>query len=546
MPRSQSRVLLDELLAEREPERRLIDICLVLRSLETRETVLWAGGRWDRLDRRWLKQDPESAQIIDIHEGQLPFVKWYAEWLRDYREGFPRDVSLALAGGARRGGKTFGLLQCALATLIDVPATRGAPTIGWLVSVAHSERDEIDKAVQRTLLPEWFTYREWPRHVYKFVHGSEAVNVSADDPESLKKGKVDVLLLNEAQKMPSAALTNALSGTEDTEGIALLAANPPQRSRGEWVFDLQEEIVSGEYGPEARFFHFDPALNPFISQRAKQRVAKILRKINPAAAEADEDGIWRRPGELAYEAFSRVHNVKPCPDLGDITVELTKRRLGKGYQYVGGYDPNNRPHHVGTIWKVYGTLQDPIMWCVDEVVVDHADGEDHFLEVVDSKGYGVDDIVWIMDNSSFFQDSKRRVGHVSADYFRKWGYRPEPNQPAAPGSKTGRPRNPDIELRVALLNKLLHADVDEKTGLVLRPPRLLVDPQCTALVEGLKNCKSKKVRHGYGPIGKHSHITDSAGYAAWWLFPRPQRKGAQDGPLALLGPKRTVSFFGGE
>lgn len=537
MPVSQNRLLLEEL--EAQQTGRYLDLCLVLRSLKTRETVLWAGGRWDKLDKRWAKSEPESAQIIDLHEGQVAFAAWYATWLRDYREGFPRDCSMALAGGERRGGKTYCLTQCLLATLIDVPGT-----VGWLVSAAHSERDELDRTIQDTLLPPWAVYKEWPKHVYTFANGSTATNISADDPETLKRGRVDVALVNEAQKMPQAVLTNLIGGTADREGIAVLAANPPQRSKGEWLFDVQQDITSGAYGEDAKFFHFDSKLNPFISQRAKSRVGRILRRIDPAAAVADEDGVWKRPGDLAYEAFSRVHNVQPCPDLGDITAEYMRRRLGKGYQYLGGYDPNNRPHHVGTIFKIFGTLQDPILWAVDEVVVDHADGEDHFLEVVDSKGYGVDAIVWVMDNSSFFQDSKRRVGHVSADYFRKWGYRPEPNQPAAPGSKTGRPRNPDIELRVALLNKLLHADVDEKTGLVLKPPRLLVDPQCTALIEGLKSCKSKKVRHGYGPVGKHSHITDSAGYAAWWLYPKPQRKGAQDGPVALLGPKRNVSFFG--
>lgn len=540
MPRSQSRLLLDELLDEREPEQRLLDLCLVLRSLETKETILWAGGRWDRLAKTWSTQEPESAQIVDIHKGQAPFVRWYAEWLRDYREGLPRDVSLALAGGARRGGKTFALVQCLLATLIDVPATHGVPTIGWLVSVAHSERDEIDKAVQRTLLPEWYAYREWPRHVYKFAHGAEAVNVSADDPESLKKGKVDCLLLNEAQKMPSAALTNALSGTEDTEGIALLAANPPQRSKGEWVFDLQEEIVSGEYGPEARFFHFDPVLNPFISQRAKERVAKILRKINPAAAEADEDGIWRRPGGLAYEAFSRIHNIKSVPEVGDVTAEYTKRRLGRAYKFVAGYDPNNRPHHVGVIFRLFGSVSAPILWAVDEIVVDHADGEEHFLEVVDQRGYGVEDVIWVLDNSSFFQDSRRRHGVTSSDYFRKLCYRCEPNQPASPNSKTGRPRNPDIELRVDLLNKLMFSD-PAKNHL----PRLLVDPKCASLIDAFKNCKSKKVRHGYGPVGKHSHITDAAGYAAWWSFPRPQRK-VSSGPIAIHGDPlfNDRSFYG--
>lgn len=539
MPASPSRLLLDELLAEREPEQRLLDICLVLRSLETKETILWAGGRWDRLTRSWSAQEPESARIIDIHKGQEPFVRWFAEYLRDYREGNPREVSLALGGGARRAGKTHAMVMCLLATLIDVPALHGVPTIGWLVSVAHSERDEIDKLVQRTLLPEWYAYREWPRHVYKLVHGSEALNVSADDPESLKKGKVDVLLLNEAQKMPAAALTNALSGTEDTEGIALLAANPPQRSRGEWVFDLQEEITSGEYGPEAKFFHFDAKLNPFVSQRAKARVTKILRKINPAAAEADEDGIWRRPGELAYEAFNRLVNVAPAPDLGDVTRAYTQKRLGRAYDYIGGYDPNDRPHHAGTMWKLFGSVTDPILWCVDELLVDNADGEEHFLESVESLGYGKESIVWVMDNSCFFQNSRhQRNGVVSSDYFKKWGYRCEPNQPPAANSKTGVPRNPPIELRVALLNKLLHADPEAG-----KTPRMYVDPRCKVLAESLKNCKSKRVRHGYGPVGRESHVTDTCGYVAWWTFPRPQRT-RTDGPLALIGERSSPSLFG--
>jgi hypothetical protein len=164
------------------------------------------------------------------------------------------------------------------------------------------------------------------------------------------------------------------------------------------------------------------------------------------------------------------------------------------------------------------------LWAVDEIVVKLADGEDHFLERVSELGYGIEDIVWITDNSALFQDS-RRTGAKSADYFRKWGYRIEPNQPAAPGSKTGRPRNPDIEDRVSLVNKLLSSET--------RDPKMMIDPRAKALIEGLKNCPSVKQRHGYGPKGYHSHITDTAGYVAWWVYPRPGRR--TTGPLALSG-----------
>jgi len=522
LPVSRSRRLLDEL--EEQQAERYIDLCLVLRSLKSKGTVLYAGGRWDRLDGKWSSQEPESGQIIELHDGQVPFAQWYAGWLRDYRDGLPRDCSLALAGGARRGGKTYLLVALMLATALDVPSVKGSALRGWVVSAAHSERDEVDKYLAELMLPGWATYREWPQHRYKFAHGAELSNISADDPETLKRGRADVMLVNEAQKMPSAVLTNAIGGTSDTGGIALLAANPPQKSKGEWLFDVQQDIVNGEYNGVAQYFHFDPKLNPWIDHAAKSRVDKIIRRVSPTTALADEEGIWKRPGDLAYEAFTRKDNVVSCPDLGDITFEFTRSRLGKGYQYIGGYDPNNRPHHVGTVWKVYGTVKKPILWAVDEIVVRLADGEDHFLECVDAAGYGVSDIVWITDNSALFQDA-RRTGAVSADYFRKWGYRIEPNQPAAPGSKTGRPRNPDIEDRVSLVNKLLSAETVA--------PRMVIDPRCKALVEGLKNCPSEKKRHGYAPKGYHSHITDTAGYVAWWTHPRPGRK--SEGPLALFG-----------
>lgn len=519
MPTSANRRLLDEL--EAQESGRYLDLCLVLRRLKTSETLLWAGGRWDRLDRTWAKQEPESGQVIDLHEGQVQFTRWFAGWLHDYREGLPRDCSVALAGGERRGGKTFCLLQCGIAMAIDVPGT-----IGWLVSTAHSERDEIDRELKTTLLPGWAVYREWPKHVHLFGHGSSLTNVSADDPETLKRGRVDIAFVNEAQKMPQAVLTNLIGGTADREGIAILAANPPRRSKGEWVYDMKEDIDSGAYGGEARFFAFDARLNPFISQRGKARAGRILRRMDPAAAIADEDGVWKRPGDLAYEAFSRLHTLGEPPEQGDITREFTRLRLGRAYDYIGGYDPNNRPHHCGSVWKVYGTIDEPILWAVDEIVVNNADGEDHFLEVV-SERYSPDNIVWILDNSCFYQDSKRRHGVCSADYFRKWQYRHEPNQPAAPGSKNGRPRNPDIELRVGLVNKLLNADEGK------RAPQMRVSrSRCPQLATALKNCKSKKVRHGYGPVGVHSHLTDTAGYVSWWVYPRPGRSVPQ-GPLAL-------------
>ena len=527
------RRLLDEL--EQRETNRHVDLCLVVRHLDTKDTLLYAGGRWDRVEQKFTDEEPRAARFIDVHRGQADYIEWFATWLRDFREGFPRDTSLALAGGDRRGGKTFSLFLSQLCALVDVPNT-----IGWAVSVANTERDEIDRQVREVLPASWYVYREWPKHQATLINGSILTNVSADDPDTTKRGRVDIGFLNEPQKMQRRVLTNLIKGTADRGGLAILAANPPETSKGEWVFDLHEAIEEGKFQKnKPKYFNYDSRLNPFVDQEANDRAGEVLWIIDPKSAAANDKGIWRRPGEMAYEAFRRKVNVVPVPDLGDITAEFTKRKLGRAYSYIGGYDPNDRPHHAGTVWKVFGTLDAPILWAVDEIIVENADGEDHFLECVAAK-YDKESIVWVMDNSCFFQDSKhQRNGKNSSDYFRSWGYRCEPNQPAAKNSKTGKPRNPPIELRVSLVNKLLYQSDDR-----LKLAAMFVSPNCVQLADSFKNCKSKKVRYGYGPVGREAHVTDTVGYVAWWVTPTPRKVATDDLPNGVMFQAESKGFLG--
>src|SRR5690242_1031256 len=95
---------------------RYLDLDLALRRAKTEEVILRAGGRWDRLERKF-DGDAEFAHVVDLEESQLEYVRWFADWLRDFREGYPRDISLALCAGDRRGGKTFATLACTVAAL---------------------------------------------------------------------------------------------------------------------------------------------------------------------------------------------------------------------------------------------------------------------------------------------------------------------------------------------------------------------------------------------------------------------------------------------
>ena len=115
-----------------------MDLGLILRRKKTGEIILAAGGRWHTLEKKYLTDEtgrrlpPRKVRYIDLEESQVEFTRWFATFIADLRDGRPRDVSLALAAGDRRGGKTFDLLICTIALLIDIPRLDGSATLGWV------------------------------------------------------------------------------------------------------------------------------------------------------------------------------------------------------------------------------------------------------------------------------------------------------------------------------------------------------------------------------------------------------------------------------
>lgn len=222
---------------------RYADVALVLQRAKDRSTLLYAGGQWDRVAKQFTDRDPERVALVELEESQVPFTLWFAEWLRDFREGYPRDVSLVLNAGDRRGGKTFNSFACQIAALIDVPVLPdGSPTIGWAISKTYRQRDELDQIIAGRIPDRLYTHQRAPEHVFTFSHGSRLRNLSADDPDSLKQGRVDFLLYNEGQLMSPRAIKNGLYGTSDQGGLTVLACNPPTGPEGDWLRDLKDAI----------------------------------------------------------------------------------------------------------------------------------------------------------------------------------------------------------------------------------------------------------------------------------------------------------------
>ena len=84
-----------------------------------------------------------------------------------------------------------------------------------------------------------------------------------------------------------------------------------------------------------------------------------------------------------------------------------------------------------------------------------------------------------------------------------------------------------IPQRVALINRLL-AD-----------QRMMVDPQATRMQLALKQCKSKPGKYGAYPAGLYAHLTDTAGYVAWWVMP-PRRAAGKEVSTKLSLGRRLV------
>lgn len=494
--------------------------------------ILAAGGRWDLIDRRFIDQEPESCKVIDLEESQIEFTSWFATWLRDYREGFERDTSLVLAGGERRGGKTFDLQVCTIATGIDVP-----DTIGWLICEGFREREEIHQLIVNNLPDHWYRERRAPDYRYDFRHGSTLRVQSSTDPNVLKQGRADVVFLNEGQKMRPSALVNALGGTIDRGGIGLVAANPPQSARGEWVLELKEAIDEGRVAG-ARFFGFSAELNTRVDQAARGRFRSIVSTIDPHAAAADAEGAWNPIGDIAYPNFKRREHVRALPEIGNITERFIYGKSGyKGRFFLNGADFQIWPFNAGISLGVFGGREDgkPIFYVVAEMLREGSESE--FLDTVEETGVWVpENTLWIGDASGTWQDGAHQRGRTSFDVFRerRWLILPPQKKKTNKGEH---PSNPSRADRLSLVNNLLAQNRLFIAG--MRQPDGTMLARCPELEQALKKCQLKDGR----PVGKYAHITDALGYTLWWAEPRPRAKVEGIGILGVKISRRGSDFY---
>jgi hypothetical protein len=505
-------------------EARFVDVALALTRAQDHSTLLYAGGVWDKFDRRFTGKEPSRTAVIELEESQIEFTRWFETFLADYRNGYPRDISLVLNSGGRRGGKTFDTLACQIAALIDVPMlSNGLPTIGWAISKTYRQRDELEQFVSSRIPSEFYEHQRAPEHRYTFAHGAYLRNLSADEPESLKQGRVDFLFYNEGQLMSPKAIKHGLYGTSDCGGLTMMAANPPDGPEGDWLRDLKDAIEEDpEIRPIAKFFNFDPRKNTKVDAPARRRNAKLAQKIDPEGADGDDEGTWRRWGDLAYPGWNsrtldRGGLVGPAPTIGavDITSQVTRSVFYIAYPFVIGGDFQRRPQ-AAAVLRVFDVpgIEGPVYWFVDECGVKGTEVELSTELMGSPHGYvpqrGEErSAVWVGDCSGSYQGAERIPGRTSFGLLEAEGWKVFPAE-IIKGTNSERPKNPDVAQRLGLMYRLMEAQ------------RIRVAPECTWLTAAFAKCQLRKTETGTRvPKGAFAHITDAASYAVWRLDPKP-------------------------
>lgn len=495
------------------------------------EVVARFGGRWDHLEHRFVQAPPERPMHFDLQESQVAFTRWFAAWWSAFRAGRPREHSAAVLLDDRAGGKTLICWLLLLAASLDCPRhSDGAEFVCWAVSKNHTEREELDRELRTWLPPSWYRLVLAPKPYVYLATGATVWLRSADDPETLKQGRVDLFWINEGAKMDSRPFENAIPRTRDREGLCIIATNPPTAAYppGAWISDLweksEEARASGEPNPVA-FLRCSSSLNVAISKEAGSRVSILLRWVNPERAAADIDGLILPVGRYAYRPpFNPAEHVRVFDPAEwahqDITKALTAKLSGQPAEWVLGHDFQFDPGNAAVALKAYGSLERPVFWVHADFLEEGDENEllsalEADLEWVthhDFKAeprFAAGNTVSIGDPSGSWQNYAHDKGKDSFAVFKARGWRLLP--PIKAKDRDTKPPHPPVHLRIARLNSLVAGG------------RLFIakGPNTDRIALSLRKCKVKRGTLGrFKPTGDEAHLTDALGYAIWWMLPR--------------------------
>lgn len=514
------------------------------------EVIMEVGGVWDGGAGAWAAQDAARYQVIRVPRGsdQEKPARELAKWLSLYVQGksgkhwdramLRRYYTMLLLGGRRAGKSHIAVVALTMFCFLKPSA------LAWAVSPTINETDEIIEAIKTIAPARCYRLRPIPTtkaKAFEFVNGSRLVMMSAHVPDALKRGKVDMVLYNEGQKMHRKGWIQIRGAVGDNAGLVIIAANPPDREIGFWIEELWDQTVSGKIACVG--FRITAENNPFI-------VISSLHEMQNEMSDRD----YRREilgeigpiGDVAFHAFSSA-NVRAVPKhFVDVTTIITATKMPRRCAYIGGMDFQKDPHMVCVVGKFFADPLDPErrenLWIVDEFICNDANEEelvdaienceawhcdrDDALGAARTMRASVDDadegqVVYytgstkdpnhvgvVADASAWWQDGAHTKGKKSDKRLiaRDWRNLAKPQRESD--------RNPEVSERVKITNALLCTRAKVR--------RLFISPHCVETIKGLRTCPRKN--GSMDRNSKYAHVCDGVSYIVYRFYGKAKIK----------------------
>ncbi len=491
----------------------------------TDEVLLSVGGRWDRR-RRCTLDEPSRSRVVGVHRGQEAPVRWFDEWLAqhlagDDRPASERTYSMLLAGG-QRSGKTHIGCHLGVAYALACPES-----IVWIVCPSDKDFEEVLDLLASLTPRSWIAKQlgaPWWR--IELANGSKIVLRSGFVPDKLKKGRADLIVMNEAQQIRERAFVICRGRIATSSGLVIVCANPPDDPIGQWVGTFAVEAQQGLR--QAVYFHLDPLDNPHIDVGPLLALAK---EIDQRTFDIEIRGMFLGAKDAVLYNWSRVENERAPPATGEITRDFLKWAEHREYDRIVGVDVQRHPHIASVefrFWENEFALDGDarFRWChmyaTAEITLDAADEEDlaqAWLEL----GWDPERTLIVCDASGEWQFAERdpkklkelrdRVkGRGSFDVFRRAGFRHVVKPDRA------MEKNPDVIERC----RSATARISTKAPGPFGQRFLFSDPRNRELNNALRSWPTKN--GAPMRVSKYAHRGDAFTYPVHRLFPRRESR----------------------
>lgn len=483
------------------------------------------------------------SRTVRLHPGQLDGAQWFCDWLRGYLDGTTppeEQVFDALFAGGRRGGKSALMFTLGVCFALAIPGV-----IVCIVTPSDAFYAEPIKYLEAIMPKSWYVSLGAPHWTYYLLNGSQIVIRSGQTAHRQKQGQVDLYLINEGQAVPTQSYTTLSAGIVDSGGLIITAANPPDvGDKGEWVTDLAVGADRGDL-VHARYFFFDPLLNPHINQTALRALGA---KMDQHTFDVQVRGMFLMRPDTVLHAWSRQFNERPIPTLGECTsqfIEHFERR--RGCTDIIGVDPQKFPWVAGIRVRAFRNplspdrMEDAFLWGCGESFLEKGDEIACARKFRAQNGVSPHSTLTVMDASGEWQQGERSPdnqrpdfkGTGSFDMWRSVGFswivKPDPEME----------KNPEIKDRARAANARI-ANAEGQRYIFLDPKL------CPQMCESIP--KWKTMPNGLpSRSSKHAHGGDALTYIIWRFFPRREERDSVDAETPFegrrfAGTSRTKGF----